>query len=163
VIFCVLKTALHILTSKYLLPDTPEGCAAIQQDLDRLESWVEWNSWGSTRASVELLLPTCRGPECSGEQQVGHEPAVVAHGALKTAWPIDQGMWSSPSTLARWHYIWSPMSSSGDPSSGKARNFWRESGRGLQRWRVAWSISHMRKGWESWDCSSWERRSFQCL
>lgn len=33
--------------------DTPESCAAIQQDLYRLESWAESNLVSSTRASAE--------------------------------------------------------------------------------------------------------------
>jgi len=48
------------------VPDTPEGCAAIQRDLDSLESWAERNlnkfdcTWeGKTRCSSTGLGWTC--------------------------------------------------------------------------------------------------------
>jgi len=58
------------------------------------------------------------------------------------------------------------MSSSGLPTTGKTWAYWRESSKGPLRWRD-WSISAMKKGWESWDCSTWRREasgeSYQCV
>lgn len=38
----------------------------------------------------------------------------------------------------------------------KDRELLRESRRGLRRGLEAWSISCVKKGWDIWDCSSWE-------
>jgi len=87
------------------VPDTPEGCAAIQRDLDRLESWVQRNlmkfnkdkcrvlhlekeqphapaqAWGGP-AGEQLCG---EGPGCPGGRQVNHEPAVCP-GCQESQW-----------------------------------------------------------------------------
>ncbi|PKU45131.1 rna-directed dna polymerase from mobile element jockey-like [Limosa lapponica baueri] len=36
--------------------DMPEGCAAIQRDLDRLEKWGDWNLMKINRGNCKVLL-----------------------------------------------------------------------------------------------------------
>ena len=64
------------------------------------------------------------------------------------------GWWNSPSTLPWWDHIWSTASSSGLTGS-RETDLLKSSG-GQQRW-VARSLSHMRKGWETSDCSAYRR------
>ena len=62
-----------------------------------------------------------------------------------------QGRWSFPSTQQHWWgHAWSTVSSSGILRT-------RETHRIQWRWWRDWSISPMRTGWESWDCSAQRR------
>jgi len=80
--------------------DTPEGCATIQQDLDRLESWVQRNLMRFNKGQVQgpasgeeqphasvqagggaAGKQLCgEGPGCPGGWQVDHEPAECSCG-----------------------------------------------------------------------------------
>lgn len=44
-------------------------------------------------------------------------------------------------------------------NSRKTGKFLRESIGGPQRWLWTWSVFLMRKGWDTWKCSSWRRLS----
>lgn len=47
------------------------------------------------------------------------------------------------------------LSKSGLPSTRETRSYWRHSNKGPQKWLRYWSISPIKKGWESWDCLAW--------
>lgn len=76
---------------------------------------------------------------------------MVSWDALRRTCPPGGGGESSSSALSRWGHIWSSVSSSELLSSGKI---------GISRsglaedYKGAWSISPMRKGWETWE--DWE-------
>ena len=86
---------------------TPEGCAAILQDLERLESWAEKNL-------IRFIRGKCRVLHL-GRNNCMHR------------------------------YTWS---------------YCRESSRGLQRWWGSWSISRIRKDWETGACSAWGKEEW---
>lgn len=64
-------------------------------------------------------------------------------------------------------HTWSAASSSELSSTKEILTYSSESSKGPQRWSRDWSISHMRKIWESWDCLGWSREgsesSYQCI
>ena len=82
-------------------------------------TWVSWWTTSWPWASSVPWLP--RRP-------------TVSWGALSRVWPAGQGRFPSASTLPWWDPIWSTLSSSGLPSSGKMRNYCRESSGGLRGW-----------------------------
>jgi len=41
------------------------------------------------------------------------------------------------------------------------RSYWREPSRGLWGWWGNWSISPVRKGWDSWACLGWRREGWE--
>lgn len=44
--------------------DTPEGCAALQQDLERLESWLGRNLLKSNKSKHRVLNLGMNNPKC---------------------------------------------------------------------------------------------------
>ena len=102
----VLDVGIECILSKFAddtklggVADTPEGCAAIQQDLDRLESWAERNQMKFNKGKCGVLYlgrknlkhqyslgvdllgsSTAEGHGSPGGQQALHEPAACPHG-----------------------------------------------------------------------------------
>ena len=62
--------------------------------------------------------------------------------------------------ITKWFCTHITKSSSGLPSSGKMRSYWRESSGGLKGWWGDWSISPTRRGWGNWACSAWRREGW---
>ena len=107
--------------------DTPEGCTAIQQDLDRLENWAKRNHMKFSKGKCWVLHLGRNNPRHlyrSGVDLLGSSAAekdlgvlvdnklsmtssvplwprrpTVSWGALRRAWPAGRGRFSSPSTL----------------------------------------------------------------
>jgi len=56
-----------------------------------------------------------------------------------------------------WGHIWSIVSSSGLSSTRQIWSYWIESSEGPVRRLRDWSIFPIRHGWDSLDCSAWNR------
>lgn len=72
-----------------------------------------------------------------------------------------------PLCSAWWGHIWSAVSTCGFPRTKVMWTQRKESREGLQRrWRN-WSVLHVRKSWERWDCSALSKEgsgeSHQCM
>ena len=101
----------------------------------------------------------CRkGPGSAGGHQLDPQPAtwlwgkrreMIPWAAFDKALSAGWGRWSFPSAQHWWSRPWSPVA-----SSRLRRETWTYI---IQRSWMEWSISPVRKGWESSDCSTWRR------
>lgn len=48
-------------------------------------------------------------------------------------------------------------------STREMRTYWREFSKEPQRWLMAWSVWHTKRGWERQDCPAWRRSGLGCL
>ncbi|PKU35171.1 rna-directed dna polymerase from mobile element jockey-like [Limosa lapponica baueri] len=165
--------------------DTPEGSAAIQQDLDRLECLADRNLMKFNKSKCGVLHPRENNPiylyrsgadlldRSSVEKHLGvlaenklpmrKQCALVAKkangllGAIKKSAASRSREVILPlcSALVRphleyWDQFWVPHIKK--DSKLLERVLWR-----LRRCSRDWSISLLRKGRETWGCSSWGR------
>lgn len=64
-----------------------------------------------------------------------------------------------PSYSALGRHIWSAGTNAGHPSTRDMDILERDQQDGPLRQLKAWSIWHMRRGWESWDCLAWGKQA----
>ena len=158
------------------LVDTPEGCAAIQRDLDRLESWTERNLMKFNKCKCKVLHLGRNNPmhqyrlgTCSAERGLGvlvdnkltmsQQCVLAAKKANGVPGCIKKSVASRTREvlLPLYTALVSTVSSSGLPSSRKMKSYWRDSSGGLRGWWGDWNISPTRRGWGNWACSAWRR------
>ena len=111
------------------MADTPEGHAAIQRNLDRLEKWADRN----------LMKFKAKGKSCTWG---GITSPQASWTALRTALSAGWGRWSFPSTQHWWGHTWSSGASSGLPSTRDVWIYWSKSSAGPWKWLREWSICH---------------------
>lgn len=110
------------------MADTPEGHAAIQRDLDRLEKWADRNLTKFKAKCKSCTWGGITSPQASWT-------------ALGKALPAGWGTRSFLSIRQCWGHTWSSGASSGLPSIRDVRIYWSKSSAGPWKWLREWSTS----------------------
>ncbi|GAB0182807.1 mitochondrial enolase superfamily member 1 [Grus japonensis] len=117
--------------------DTPEGCPAIQPDLDRLENWVERNHMKFNKGKCRVLHlgrnnsnhQNRLGVDLLGSSSAEKDLGVLVDNKLSMSQQCALVTKAVNGILGR---IKKSVSSSGLPSSRQTGNYWRESSGGLR-------------------------------
>ena len=131
------------------------SCTCVRAIPSTNTGWVK-NGWRAAvwRTWVCWLIRSSIWPSnvCSQPRR-----PTISWAASTEVWPAGwrRGFW--PSAPLSWDPTWSPVSSSGALSTGKAWSCWSKSRKEPQKWSEGWSTSPMRTGCESWGCSAWRR------